>query len=183
MGNAESSSVGLDKPEPLMEEAARNIEMRFYDAAVKKYRRAYELLKEAGSKASAARALRLAAETGLQDAVADYELAAQAFEEVGLLYLDNPLTALSAPQAFANAVFCLLAAGRGKTAAAKVEEFGKLEKLKWGDEGIAVACILESYNAGHRNQTKDLALCYCERLGASVKWRDAVFKRIVERLS
>lgn len=183
MGNAESSGAGIDKPEPLMEEAARNLSMQFYGAAVKKYRRAYELLNEAGSKASAARALRLAAEAGLCDVGPDYELAVQAFEEVGMLYLENPLTALSAPQAFANAVFCLLAAGRGKTATAKVEEFGKLPKLKWGDEGIAVTCILDSYNAGHRNQTKDLSLCYCERLGGSTKWRETIFNRIVERLS
>jgi len=184
MGNSESLPLGLDKPEPLMEEAQRNIAMGFHDAAVVKYRRAYELLKEAGALAGAAQALRLAAETGLLAATPDYDLAAKAFEEVGQLYLKNELTAFSAAVAFANAVFCLLAAGRAATARERFEDFKKLDgRLETGCDGVAVKVILEAFVLGNKNQVKDLGLSYREVVTTWPAWRSAIFKRIIERLS
>jgi tetratricopeptide (TPR) repeat protein len=184
MGNSDSTPLGLDKPEPLMEEAQRNIVMGFHDAAVVKYRRAYELLKESGALAGAARALRLAAEAGLLGAAPDFDLAAKAFEEVGLLYLKNELTAFSAAAALANAVFCLLAAGRAATASEKFDEFKKLDgRLESGCDGVATKVILEAFTLGNKNQVKDLGLSYREVVASWPPWREAVFKRIIERLS
>lgn len=184
MGNSESMPLGLDKPEPLMEEAQRNIAMGFHDAAVVKYRRAYELLKEAGALAGAARALRLAAESGLLAAAPDFDLAAKAFEEVGLLYLKNELTAFSAGAALANAVFCLLAAGRATTAREKFDEFKRASgSLETSCDGVAAKVILEAFVLGNKNQVKDLELSYREATVAWPAWRSAIFKRIIERLS
>ena len=186
MGNTESTPIGLDKPEPLMEEAQRNISMGFHDAAVVKYRRAYDLLKESGALAGAARALRLAAETGLLGAAADYDLAARAFEEVGVLSLKNELTAFSAASAFANAVFCMLAGGRATTAREKFEEFKGLDsRFAAHYEGVAVKVLLEVFALGNKNQMRDLCLSYREAAGTgtgTAAWREALFKRILERL-
>jgi tetratricopeptide (TPR) repeat protein len=184
MGNADSSPLGLDKPEPLMEEAQRNLSMGFYEPAVLKYRRAYDLLKEAESKASAARCLRLAAEAGLHAPAPDFELAAKAFEEVGRLNLENELTAFSATGAFANAVFALMAAGRGTTAREKFDEFKGLDlRLEGQLDGVAAKMILATYVAGNKNQTKDLYLSFREAAPVWPVWREAIFKRILERLS
>jgi tetratricopeptide (TPR) repeat protein len=163
-----------------MEEAQRNVSMGFPDAAVVKYRRAYELLKESGAVAGAARALRLAAETGLLGATPDFDLAAKAFEEVGVLFLKNELTAYSAAGAFANAIFCLLAAGRATTAREKLDEFKRQDpRLEGHYDGVAAKVILEVFVLGNRNQVKDLYLCYHE---GGQAWRSAIFKRIMERL-
>jgi len=176
--------LGLDKPEPLMEEAQRNIAMGFHDAAVLKYRRAYELLKESGALAGAARALRLAAEAGLLAPAPDFDLAAKAFEEVGQLYLKNELTAFSAGVALANGVFCLIASGRAATAREKFEEFKRLDtRLETGSNGVAVKVILEAFVLGNKNQVKDLGLSYREVVSSWPAWREAIFKRIIERLS
>lgn len=184
MGNSDSMPLGLDKPEPLMEEAQRNIAMGFHDAAVVKYRRAYELLKEAGATAGAARALRLAAEAGLLAAAPDFDLAAKAFEEVGLLYSKNELTAFSSGTALANAVFCLLAAGRSTTAREKFDEFKQaVGSLEGSCDGVAVKVILEAFVLGNKNQVKDLTLSYREVVASWPPWKEAIFKRIIERLS
>lgn len=183
MGNTDSTPIGLDKPEPLMEEAQRNISMGFHDAAVGKYRRAYDLLKESGLGAGAARALRLAAETGLLSSGPDYDLAARAFEEVGVLSLKNELTAFSAASAFANAVFCMLAGGRATTAREKFEEFKTLDaRFETHYEGVAVKVLLEVFALGNKNQMRDLCLSYREATAAGTAWREALFKRILERL-
>ena len=89
MGNTESVSINNDRPGPLMEEAARNLSMGFSEPASAKYKKAYELYKESGEINSSARALRNAAEIGLN---VDLELAAKAFEEVGVLYNKSDIT-------------------------------------------------------------------------------------------
>ena len=131
MGNTESGPATNDRPIPLALEGASLLERGFYEAAVGKFKRSYELYKESGAHSSAGRSLRLAAEAGLQMAAPDYELAATAFEEVATLYLTNEITAFAAAGvAFSNALLCLLAAGRIATAKGKLVEFsGKLSTL------------------------------------------------------
>jgi hypothetical protein len=184
MGNTESVSAGGDRPGPLMEEAKRNITMGFYTPACVKYRRAYELFKEAGATASAARALRLAAETGLQNIEQpDYELAAKAFEEVGKLNLDNVVTATLAPSAFANVIFCLLACGRAATAREQFEEFKKLcVPLAADINGLAVETIMEAYVNGNRNQTRNRAEGFKDACSNMPAWRETLLDKLVERL-
>jgi len=166
-----------------MEEAKRNITMGFHDAACVKYKRAYELFKESGATASAARALRLAAETGLQNvANPDFELAAKAFEEVGKLNLDNVVTATLAPSAFANAIFCLLASGRAATAREQFTEFKKLCVALEGDiNGLAVEIIMDAYTNGNRNQTRNRVEGFKDAC-VMPQWREMLLDKVVERL-
>ena len=179
MGNGESIPAHLDRPGPLMEEASRNIAMGFHDAAVVKYRRAYELYKEIGDTASSARALRLAAETGLNT---DCELAAKAFEEVARLYLKNPITAIASDANFANSIYCLLASGRVASSKEKIEEYTTLDSnFVTSYEGIACATILQTFQTGNRNATRD-----CIEGFKDVKtipaWRQKLLDRVLERL-
>jgi len=183
MGNTESTPNGGDRPGPLMDEAARNITMGFHDAACVKYRRAYELFKEAGATASAAKALRLAAETGLQNVKSpDYELAAKAFEEVAKLNMENVVTATLAPSAFSNAIFCLLAGGRTTTAREQFEEFKKLcAPLATDINGLAVETIIEAFSNGNRNQTRNRVDGFKDASSMPV-WRETLLDRVVERI-
>lgn len=179
MGNGESIPAHLDRPGPLMEEASRNINMGFHDAAVVKYRRAYELFKESGDNASSARALRLAAETGLQT---DCELAAKAFEEVARLYLKNPITAVAAPANFANSIYCLLASGRTTTSKEKLEEFKTLDPSFVNRfDGIACHAILAAFQTGNRNSTRDCIEGFKDVKSPPV-WRQKLLDRLLDRL-
>jgi len=182
MGNSESVVPGSDRPGPLIEEAKRNIAMGFHEAACVKYKRAYELLKEAGSTAAAARALRSAAETGLLMAAPDYELAAKAFEEVGRLNIEHVVTGRNASAAFANVVFCLLASGRGTTAREKYEEFKKVHSSFDTDiDGLAANAIIEAYASGNRNQTRDRVEGFKDVVVVAT-WRETLLDKVIERL-
>jgi len=179
MGNGESIPAHLDRPGPLMEEAARNIAMGFHDAAVVKYRRAYELFKEIGDLSSSARALRLAAETGLNT---DCELAAKAFEEVAKLYLTNPITTIAADANFANSIYCLLASGRVATSKEKLEEYKTmLASFVTSHEGVACSCILQSFQTGNRNATRDSIEGFKD-VKTVPAWRQKLLDRVLERL-
>ena len=179
MGNTDSIPAHLDRPGPLMEEAARNISMGFIDAAVVKYRRAYELFKEIGDNASSARALRLAAETGLDT---DCELAAKAFEEVARIYLKNPITSISSAPNFANSIYCLIASGRTTSAKEKIEEFRGLDdSFANSYEGLACKCILNSFQTGNRNSTRDCIEGFKD-VKSPLPWRVKLLDRIMERL-
>jgi hypothetical protein len=181
MGNTESGSLQLSRPGPLMEEAARNKSMNFHEAAMTKYKRAYELYNEQGSFACAARALRLAAEAGLETAEPDFELAAKAFEEVGNLYMKSDLTKVAADGNFANAVYCMLVLGRGASAKSKYDEFKQVSSLADSNEWIAVKCILESYQNGNKNATRDRIEGFKDVSNAPV-WRQKLLDRVVDRL-
>jgi len=179
MGNGESIPAHLDRPGPLMEEASRNIAMGFNDAAVVKYRRAYELYKEIGDNASSARALRLAAETGFQT---DSELAAKAFEEVGRLYLKSQITSISSPSNFANSIYCLLVSGRTTSAKEKLEEFRGLDEAFANSyEGIACICIINAFQTGNRNATRDCIEGFKD-VKSPLPWRVKLLDRVLERL-
>jgi hypothetical protein len=164
-----------------MEEAARNKSMNFHEAAMTKYKRAYELYNEQGSFACAARALRLAAEAGLETAEPDFELAAKAFEEVGNLYMKSDLTKVAADGNFANAVYCMLVLGRGASAKSKYDEFKQVSSLADSNEWIAVKCILESYQNGNKNATRDRIEGFKDVSNAPV-WRQKLLDRVVDRL-
>lgn len=183
MGNTESGPLTNDRPIPLALEGASLLERGFYEAAVGKFKRSYELYKESGAHSSAGRSLRLAAEAGLQMAAPDYELAATAFEEVATLYLMNEITAFGfASIAFSNALFCLLAAGRIATAKGKLVEFsGKLSTLEGSIDGLAAKTILEAYQNGNRSQCLDRVLAFKDVLAMPV-WRSALLDKIVDRL-
>lgn len=180
MGNTESVSINNDRPGPLMEEAARNLSMGFSEPAIAKYRKAYELYKESGEVNCSARALRNAAEIGLN---VDLELAAKAFEEVGFLYNKSDITVCGSYSNFSNAIYCLLACGRTATATEKLEEFGKA-CVKYGDsdEGIACKSILESFKNGNRNITKDKVEGFKDVFNVAA-WRVKLLEKVVERLS
>jgi hypothetical protein len=179
MGNTESVSTQMDRPGPLMEEANRNITMGFHEAAVTKYRRAYDLYKESGETASAARALRLAAETGL---ASDLELAAKGFEEVGCLYAKTDITVCAVDAHLANSIYCLLAAGRTSSSKVKVEEFKKLSStFDSSIEGIACNSILQSFQTGNRNMTRDRIDGFKDVHNVPI-WRSKLLDKVIERL-
>ena len=181
MGNAESVVVG-DRPGPLVEEAKRNLSMGFHEAAVGKFRRAYELCKESGAFSAAAVCLRQAAEAGLMLPVPDYELAAKGFEEAGLLMLKNDVTAFGAATCFTNSVFCLLAAGRATTAADKLEEFKKLDKRFDGSlDGTGCRVLVETFRGGNRNKTRDCVEGFKE-VAVVPAWRSGLLDKVVDRL-
>jgi len=184
MGNVESSPSDNDRPIPLALEAKSLLERGFYEASIAKYRRSYDLYKESGAMSSAGRSLRLAAEAGLQmtDKAPDYELAATAFEEVGTLYLTNEITSFVAKTAFANSIFCLLAAGRIATAKGKLTEFISKDKtFELSLEGVAAKTILEAYQNGNRSQALDRVDAFrdAETMPA---WRSALLDKIIGRL-
>jgi len=182
MGNSESSPLNGIKPEQLVLEAQTLSERGFYEGAVIKFKRAHDLYKEVDSFSSAGRALRLSAEAGLQTAEPDYELAAKAFEEVGLLYLTNSITTFSVKSAFARAIFCLLASGRVSSAKAKYAEFiVKDSTFESSLEGVASQAILDACVNGHRNQATDRIEAFKEVQPAPL-WLSVLLNKIVERL-
>ena len=179
MGNTDSLPSTLDRPGPLMEEAARNITMGFNDAAVAKYRKAYDLYKESGEMASAARALRMAAELGL---TTDLELAAKGFEEVAALYSKTDITVVAVDANLANAIYCLLAAGRTSSSKEKLEAF-KTTSSTWTSslEGIACTSIFTSFQTGNRNSTRDRIEGFKD-VHSVTGWRAKLFDKVLERL-
>jgi len=179
MGNTDSLPSTLDRPGPLMEEAARNITMGFNDAAVTKYRKAYDLYKESGELASAARALRLAAELGLNT---DLELAAKGFEEVATLYSKTDITVFAVDANLANAIYCLLAAGRTSSSKEKLDTF-KTTSGTWASsvEGVACTCILTSFQTGNRNATRDRIEGFKD-VHNLAGWRVKLLDKVLERL-
>jgi tetratricopeptide (TPR) repeat protein len=182
MGNTESSPLNSDKPGPLALEARGLLERGFHEAAMAKYKRSYDLYKEVGTLSSAGRSLRLAAEAGLQMTAPDYELAAAAFEEVGTLYLTNKITAFSVKSAYANSIFCLLAAGRVATAKGKYDEFvSKDSQFESSLDGVASQAILEAYQNGNRNQVLDRIEAFKD-MEPMQPWRSVLLNKIVERL-
>jgi tetratricopeptide (TPR) repeat protein len=182
MGNSESSLVNGIKPEQLVLEGAALSERGFYGGAVVKFKKAHDLYKEVDSLSSAGRALRLAAESGLQMSQPDYELAAKAFEEVGILYLTNKISAFSVKMAFANSIFCLLAAGRVSSAKGKYDEFITKDSLFESSlEGVASQSILEACVNGHRNQASDRIEAFKEVRSVPM-WLSMLLTKIVERL-
>ena len=173
MGNTDSAPSQNDRPGPLMEEANRNITMGFHEAAVAKYRRAYDLYKEGGEMASAARALRLAAEAGL---------AAKGFEEVARLYAKTDLTVCAMDANLANSIYCLLAAGRTATSKEKLEEFKKLSStFDSSIEGIACNSILQAFQTGNRNMTRDRVDGFKD-VHTVPLWRQKLLDKVLERL-
>jgi tetratricopeptide (TPR) repeat protein len=182
MGNAESLPSNNDRPLPLAIEAKSLVERGFYEAAVAKYKRSYDLYKESGAHASAGRSLRLAAETGLIVPTPDYELAATAFEEVGTLYLMNEITAFLAKTAHANAILSLLAAGRIATAKGKYAEFIKKDKnFEPSLDGVAAKSIMEAYQNGNRNQAVDRIDAFKD-IEIMPTWRETLLNKIIDRL-
>lgn len=184
MGNVESTPSNNDRPIPLALEAKSLFERGFYEAAIAKYRRSYDLYKESGAMSSAGRSLRMAAEVGLQMTTApvDYELAATAFEEVGILYLSNEITAFSSKVAFANSIYCLLAAGRIATAKGKFTEFtSKDSRFESSLDGVAAKAIMEAYQNGNKNVALDRVDAFrdVENLPG---WRSALLDKIIDRL-
>jgi hypothetical protein len=179
MGNTDSVPSTLDRPGPLMEEATRNISMGFNDAAVAKYRKAYDLYKESGEMASAARALRMAAELGL---TTDLELAAKGFEEVATLYSKTDITVVAVDANLANAIYCLLAAGRTSTSKEKLEAFKTMSNT-WASsvEGIACTSILTSFQTGNRNATRDRIEGFKD-VHSVAGWRVKLLDKVLERL-
>lgn len=180
MGNTDSVSVNNDRPGPLMEEAARNLSMGFSEPAIAKYRKAYELYKESGEHNCSARALRNAAEIGLS---VDLELAAKAFEEVAIIYIGCDVTKPGAFANYSNCVYCLLACGRVASAKEKLDGFfiasGSYEK---SDEGIACKSILESFQQGNRNATKNKVEGFKD-VFAVLGWRQRLLDKVVDRVS
>lgn len=183
MGNVESAPSTNDRPIPLALEAKSLLERGFYEAAIAKYRRSYDLYKESGAMSSAGRSLRLAAEAGLQMTTGvDYELAATAFEEVATLYLTNEITAFGAGTAFANSIFCLLAAGRIATAKGKMTDFvAKDSRFETSINGIAAKSILEAYANGNRSQALDRIDAFKD-MEVVPAWRSVLLDKILERL-
>jgi tetratricopeptide (TPR) repeat protein len=184
MGNVESAPSTNDRPIPLALEAKSLLERGFYEAAIAKYRRSYDLYKESGAMSSAGRSLRLAAEAGLQmtTGAVDYELAATAFEEVATLYLTNEITAFGAGKAFANSIFCLLAAGRIATAKGKMTDFvSKDSRFEQSLDGFAAKTILEAYANGNRSQALDRVDAFKD-MEVMPAWRATLLDKIVERL-
>lgn len=178
MGNTDSLPSS-DRPGPLMEEALRNMTMGLNEAAVTKYRKAYELYRESGEIACSARALRLAAEAGLQ---VDLELAAKAFEEVGRLYLKTDITVSAADANFANSIYCLLSAGKTTSSKEKLDEFvGCSERFAASLEGIACASILTVFQSGNRNMTRDRIEGFKDVVAIPL-WREKLLQRVVDRL-
>lgn len=182
MGNTESVNVGGDRPGPLIEEAKRNLNMGFPEAAVAKFRRAYELYKESGAMASAASNLRQAMEAGLTAKDPNFELAAKGFEEVGQLYLQCEITSGSAGAPFANSIYCLLASGKTSTAKDKFTEFSKLDSDFTTDvEGVAARVVLESFSNGNKNMTRDRFEALKEVVDVE-PWRKVIFDAVHARL-
>ena len=179
MGNGESVPAHLDRPGPLMEEAQRNISMGFNEAAVTKYRRAYELYKESGEMASSARALRFAAEAGL---LSDMELASKGFEEVAKLYLKTDITASAADANFANSIYCLLASGKMASAKDKLEDFKKASVgFVSSAEGIACNSIFQVFQTGNRNMTRDRIEGFKDVYVVPI-WRQKLLDKVLDRL-
>ena len=184
MGNAESvASSGGDRPGPLIEEGRRLVGMGFHEGAIAKFRRAYELHKEGGSTCAAAAALRQAAEAGLMGAAPDYELAATGFEEAGRLMVANDITTFVAPTCFANSIFCLLAAGRGKTAMSKLENFEQLDiSFVTCLEGTAARKIATCFTGGGKAETRECVEGFKYADSAMPVWRIGLLDKIVDRL-
>jgi hypothetical protein len=181
MGNTESASIQLARPGPLMEEATRNRSMNFHEAAMTKYKRVYELYKEQGAYACAAKALRLAAESGLETTQPDFELATKAFEEVAMLYMKSDLTKVAADANFANAIYCLLILGKGNSAKSKYDEYKQAYDSLDSYEMLAAKCILESFQSGNKNITRDLIEGFKD-ISIAPLWRQKLLDRVVERL-
>lgn len=180
MGNTESVSVNNDRPGPLMEEAARNLSMGFSEPAIAKYRKAYELYKESGEVNCSARALRNAAEIGLN---VDLELASKAFEEVATIYNSCDVTKPGALPNYSNCVYCLLACGRTSTAKEKLDGFFSANVMyEKSDEGAACKSIVESFKSGNRNATKDKIEGFKDVFVVPA-WRQKLLDRVVERIS
>jgi len=178
MGNTDSLLIN-DRPGPLMEEALRNMTMGLTEAAVAKYKKAYELFKESGEIASAARALRLAAEAGLS---VDLELAAKAFEEVGHLYLKTDITCVAADANFANSIYCLLSAGKTTSSKEKLDEFKSCsERFSTSLEGIACSSIITVFQSGNRNMTRDRIEGFKDVVVVPL-WREKLLQRVLNRL-
>uniref|UniRef100_A0A6C0KV05 Uncharacterized protein n=1 Tax=viral metagenome TaxID=1070528 RepID=A0A6C0KV05_9ZZZZ len=181
MGAAESVITG-DRPGSLVEEAKRNLSMGFHEAAVGKFRRAYELTKENGALAAAASCLRAAAEAGVLLPVPDYDLVAKGFEEAGHLMLKNDITAFGAASSFANSLFCLLAAGRASTSIDKFEEFKKADARFFDSiDGVGARVIIEAFRNGNRNQTRDRVEGFKD-VASVPGWRASLLDKIVDRL-
>jgi hypothetical protein len=156
--------------------------MGFHEAAIGRFRRAYELHKEAGSGCAAAACLRRAAETGLLMSEPNFELAAKGFEEVGRLMITNEITAFGADSNFANSIYCLLASGMGSTAKQKLEEFVKLDShFATSVEGVGARVLLETFSGGNRNQTRDRVEGLRE-VCVMPSWRSALLDKVVDRL-
>lgn len=182
MGNTDSVPINNDRPALLVLDAKLNVERGFHAAAITKYKRSYDLYKEAGLMASAGKSLSLAAETGLQMVNPDYELAATAFEEVGTLYLLSEITAIVAKYSFANAIFCLLAAGRIATAKGKYTDFvAKDTRFAASLEGVASKAIIDAYQNGNKSQALDRVDSYKDIKTIPV-WRSSLLDAIVNRL-
>jgi tetratricopeptide (TPR) repeat protein len=180
MGNTESVSVHNDRPGSLMDEAARNLSMGFSEPAIAKYRKAYELYKENGEISCSARALRNAAEIGLN---VDLELASKAFEEVANLYTSCDVTISGSYANYSNSIYCLLACGRAATAKEKIEYFAKAcTKYENSDEGIACKSILESFRGGNRCATKDKIEGFKDVFNLPA-WRQKLLQKVLDRLS
>lgn len=180
MGNTESVSIHNDRPGSLMDEAARNLSMGFSEPAIAKYRKAYELYKENGEISCSARALRNAAEIGLN---VDLELASKAFEEVANLYSSCDVTVAGSYANFSNSIYCLLACGRTATAKEKMEAFVKTcAKYENSDEGVACKSILESFKGGNRSSTKDKIEGFKDVFNLPT-WRQKLLDRVLDRLS
>ena len=180
MGNTESVSINNDRPGPLMEEAARNLSMGFSEPAIAKYRKAYELYKESGEVNCSARALRNAAEIGLN---VNLELASKAFEEVATLYNGCDVTKQGAWANYSNCVYCLLACGRTSTAKEKLDGFFAADSnYEASAEGSACKSIVDSFKAGNRNSTKDKIEGFKDVFVVPV-WRQKLLDKVVERIS
>ena len=184
MGNVESATSNNDRPIPLALEAKSLLERGFHEAAIAKYRRSYDLYYESGAMSSAGRSLRLAVEAGLQMTVPapDYELAAAAFEEVAILYLTNEITAFASKTAFANSIFCLLAAGRIATAKGKYADYvTKDSRFESSLEGISAKTIIEAYQNGNRSQALDRVDAFKD-VENLPQWRANLLDKIIDRL-
>jgi hypothetical protein len=115
--------------------------------------------------------------------VPNYELAATGFEEAGRLLVANEITAFVAPTCFANSLFCLLAAGRGKTAMAKLEEFVGLDAAFVNVlEGVATRKIVTCFTGGGKAETRDCVEGFKYANSGMSAWRTGLLDAIVARL-
>jgi hypothetical protein len=115
--------------------------------------------------------------------VPNYELAATGFEEAGRLLAANEITAFVAPACFANSLFCLLAAGRGKTAYAKLEEFEQVDiSFVTILEGTAARKIVSCFTGGGKAETRDCVEGFKYAVSGMPAWRTALLDAIAARL-
>jgi hypothetical protein len=113
----------------------------------------------------------------------NYELAAAGFEEAGRLLAANEITAFVAPACFANSLFCLLAAGRGKTAYAKLEEFEQIDiSFVTILEGVAARKIVTCFTGGGKAETRDCVEGFKYANSGMPAWRTALLDAIAARL-